>query len=105
VIVLAALATVLWGAGPAQAEPEVGGQNTHDGSIISGSDHTQNGFPGLYQPGQPYVHSSGPPPPLYKDYYTPACSSNGPPNGGNDAMCMAAVSVCKARGQDDAIFM
>jgi hypothetical protein len=104
-IVLAALAIVLWGAGPATADPDVGGQNTHGGTIIQGSDQGQTGFPGIYHPGQPYQHSEGPPPPLYKDYYTPACSVNGPPGQDGGAMCMAATAVCKARGQDDAIFM
>ena len=67
--------------------------------------HGQTGIPGVYHPGQPYVHSSGPPPPVYKDYYTPACMTNGPPNGGSDAMCMAAVSVCKTQGHAGDLFM
>jgi hypothetical protein len=104
-VALAAIAAVLWTGAPAVAGDPVGGNATDDGAFIHSSHHEQSGTPGTYHPGQPYVHSSGPPPPLYKDYYTPACGVNGPPNTGDDAMCMAAASVCKTQGQPDAIFM
>src|SRR6185312_15391525 len=69
-IVLAVLAVVLWAGGPAAAgDDPIGGQNTDDGTILSGGHQGQTGVPGVYHPGQPYVHSSGPPPPVYKDYY------------------------------------
>jgi hypothetical protein len=104
-IVIGVLAMALWAGSPAQADDPIGGQNTHSGTVISGSHHEQSGTPGVYHPGQPYVHSSGPPPPVFEDYYTPACSTNGPPGGGGDAMCMAAASVCGTRGQKGEIFM
>ncbi len=105
-VVIAVLAAALWIGGPAAAgDDPIGGQNTHDGTVLSGTHHEQSGIPGVYHPGQPYVHSSGPPPPVYKDYYTPACMTNGPPNTGSDAMCMAAVSVCKAQGHEGDLFM
>ena len=34
------------------------------------------------------------PGPYYQYYYTPACSVNGPPGQGADALCMAATSTC-----------
>jgi len=53
----------------------------------------------------PYV-PTGPPPPVYEDYWTPACSANGPPPGGADAMCMGAATICDTRTDDPtAIFM
>jgi hypothetical protein len=105
IVVLAALAAVLWTGTPAVADDPIGGHNTQDGTLIHGSHHEQSGTPGSYHPGLPYVPSSGPPPPRFEDFYTPACSTNGPPPGGNDAMCMAATSVCKARGQTGDLFM
>jgi hypothetical protein len=48
-----------------------------------------------------YEPSTGPPPPVYEYYYTPACSPNGPPGQGNpDALCQGAVSICEAQGGD-----
>jgi hypothetical protein len=105
-IVLIAVAVAVWFGGSAAAgDDPIGGHNTGDGTILDGQHHEQSGIPGIYHPGQPYQHSEGPPPPLYKDYYTPACGVNGPPNMGDDALCMAAVSVCKTQGQPDALYM
>lgn len=104
-VVLAALAAALWIGGPAMAGDPIGGENTGDGTLIDGQHQEHSGIPGVYQPGQPYQHSEGPPPPLYKDYYTPACMTNGPPPGGGDAMCMAATSVCEAQGRQGDLFM
>ena len=71
--------------------------------------HTQgchDDDPGGYTPGGgPYV-PTGPPPPAYKDYWTPACSLNGPPSAGSaDAMCMGAATICDTQGRPDAIYM
>ena len=53
----------------------------------------------------PYV-PTGPPPPVYEDYWTPACSVNGPPGVGDDAMCMGATTICNTRDDDpSAIYM
>ncbi len=84
------------------------GGGTGDGGVnIGGHCPGGGGSPGGYTPGQPYVPPH-PPPPVYEDYWTPACSINGPPDaGGNseDVMCMGAASGCKYRGVPNAIMM
>jgi hypothetical protein len=104
VLLGAAAVMVLGGVAPAQAD-DLGGVTTDNGVVVHDSHSHQSGTPGVYHPGLPYVHSEGPPPPLFKDYYTPACSSNGPPGQDGGAMCMGAISVCKVRGEEHAIFM
>jgi hypothetical protein len=73
-------------------------------SVITGHCHSTGSLPGTNTGGGPYI-PNGPPPPAYKDYWTPTCSVNGPPGNDGGAMCMAAATVCKTRGQANAIFM
>jgi hypothetical protein len=86
-----------------------GSHTDSGGSIITGDQGCDSSDAGGYDPGSgPYV-PSGPPPPAYEDYWTPACMINGPPGdggvGGGDVMCNGAATICDTRGQKDAIFM
>jgi hypothetical protein len=70
----------------------VGGACAGGGTDTGGSDSGSTG-------------GGGPSGPVYEDYYTPACSFNGPPGQGGDVMCMGATSICDTQGQPDALYM
>jgi hypothetical protein len=86
------------------SENDGGGTNIGGGCEETGEDGGDGGDEGSL-PG-PYV-PTGPPPPVYEDYWTPACSANGPPGQGNpDALCQGAVTICEFRSDDPtAIYM
>jgi hypothetical protein len=85
---------------PAFADCQYGTDSDGGGQTIGGSCEEQDSTPGGVTPDGTYVPPTGPRPPVYEHYYTPACMVNGPPGQGSaDALCMAAVSVCEAQGQ------
>ena len=79
------------------------GSSTTGGGTNIGGACPGDGGDGTSDPGSgdgPYV-PSGPPPPVYEDYYTPACSPNGPPGSDAGVMCMGAATVCDYQTPDD----
>jgi hypothetical protein len=91
----------------ALADPCDYGSDTGGGGVnVGGACQGNGGTPGGGNPGNPGGGGpSGPPQPVYEDYWTPACSFNGPPGQGGDVMCMGATSICDTQGQPDAIYM
>ena len=104
------LATLLLAAGLvvgtpalALADCDYGSGSDGGGTTIGGECQSGGEDPGGQTPGGTYVPPTGPPPPVFEHYYTPACSVNGPPGQGNpDALCQAAVSICDTRSDDPA---
>ena len=99
VIAAGLVVTTPWTA--AAADCDYGSENGSGGTTIGGGcqeDPDPQGGDGDYSGYEP---STGPPPPVYEYYYTPACSANGPPGQGNpDALCMGATTICEAQGGD-----
>lgn len=105
---LLAAGTLVGVASAASADPCSYGNDTGGGGVnVGGVCNSGGGNPGTSNPGNGggTTGPTGPRPPAYDDYYTPACSSNGPPGQGGDAMCMGATSICDTQGQPDAIYM
>jgi len=73
---------------PVTAKPTDGG---------FGAGGSQDG-PGSESGGSGGGGGAAPTGPLYDYYYTPACSSNGPPPNAADALCLGAATICADGG-------
>jgi hypothetical protein len=104
---LLAAGTLVGVAQAASADPCSYGNDTGGGGVnVGGVCNGNGGTPGTSNPGNGgSTGPTGPRPPAYEDYYTPACSSNGPPPQDGGALCMGAISICDSQGQPDAIYM
>jgi len=95
--------------GAAYADCDYGSDNGSGGTTVGGECGQQPEVPVGDPDNDDYsgwTPPTGPPPPVYEHYYTPACSVNGPPPGDPNALCQGAISICEARGgEGTAIYM
>jgi hypothetical protein len=79
-----------------------GSDNEGGGTVIGGESGCPDNDDGNDHDGAlpgPITGPPGPPPKVYDDYWTPACSANGPPPNGADALCMGAIRICETQGK------
>ena len=91
-------------AATAGGDGDYSGHNSNDTVVVQGTEGQTDQSSGSSTPSVAYNPNAAPAV-VYEHSYTPACSVNGPPPYGNDAMCMAAVAGCKYQGEGNAILM